>query len=122
MTAMAKVEVLRAACCVAGADGTVDEKERKLIDNLAAKVGVGQASLDAMILRAETEPDFYQTQFRVLKSDAASTMGLMFEVAAQDRNIDPSELKILQRFATRLGMDEEGFRETFAATARKLGL
>ena len=122
MTAMAKVEMLRAACCVAGADGTVDEKERKLINELAAKVGVGLASLEAMVLRAETEPDFYENQFRVLKTDASATMGLMFEVAAQDRNIDPAELKILQHFASRLGMDEAGFRDTFAATARKLGL
>ena len=38
MTAMAKVEVLRAACCIAGADGNVDDGELVLLKRLAAKV------------------------------------------------------------------------------------
>ena len=119
-TPMARVEVLRAACCVAGADGTVDDDERKLIDDLAEKVGVGRASLDAMVLRAETEPDFYENQFRVLKIDPGATMSLMFEVASQNRKIDPNEMAMLQHFAKRLGMDEASFKEVFAATVKNL--
>ena len=110
MTAMAKVEVLRAACCVAGADGNVDESERKLIQELANKVGVGKASLEAMILRAETEPDFYKSQFLVLKTDPSSTMTTMFEIATDDRELEADELKLLKHFSERLGLSEEGFQ------------
>jgi len=38
-----RVEVLRAACAVAGIDGAPSEAERKVIDKLAADVGVGRA-------------------------------------------------------------------------------
>ena len=111
MTAMAKVEVLRAACCIAGADGNVDDGELVLLKRLAAKVGVGKASLDAMILRAEAEKDFYKTQFQVLKTDAMETMKLMVEVAGSDDKLIAEEIKMLRYFAKRLGMDADSFRE-----------
>ncbi|MFK8115481.1 MAG: hypothetical protein AB8B91_25015 [Rubripirellula sp.] len=111
---MARVEVLRAACCIAGVDGKVDEQERELIQKLSDDVGVGKASLEAMILRAETEPDFYEVQFRVLKTDARSTMAILTEIATQDGRLEPKELEVLQHFAGRLGLDRDGFREVAA--------
>ena len=119
MTAMAKVEVLRAACCVAGADGNVDEGERKLIQQLADKVGGGKASLEAMILRAETEPDFYKSQFLVLKTDPSSTIKIMLEIATDDRELDANELKMLKHFAERLGLSEEGFKKVAERVVRQ---
>ena len=109
MTAMAKVEVLRAACCVAGADGKVDDSERNLLVELADRVGVGEASLNAMILRAETEKDFYEKQFQVLKSDPDATMRTLIRVAGDNRKIDPSEVEMLRHFASRLGMPEDRY-------------
>ena len=41
MNPMQEVEVLRAACCVAGIDGEVTENELVMINELAAKAGVG---------------------------------------------------------------------------------
>ncbi len=111
MTAMAQVEVLRAACCIAGADGTVDENERAFVDGLAERVGVGKASLDAMVLRAETEPEFFKQQFKVLKSNPKATMGTLFQAAASSGKLESKEIDMLQAFAVRLGMDGDGFRE-----------
>ena len=42
---MFKVELLRAACCVAGIDGEIDEAEFAVLKKLADDVGVGDASL-----------------------------------------------------------------------------
>ena len=39
MNPMQEVEVLRAACCVAGIDGEVTENELVMINQLAAKAG-----------------------------------------------------------------------------------
>lgn len=111
MTAMAKVEVLRAACCIAGADGNVDENELVLLKRLAAGVGVGFASLNAMVSRAEVEKDFYKKQFEVLKTDAMATMQTLVEVAGADDKLIAEEIEMLRHFAKRLEMDADAFRE-----------
>lgn len=110
MTAMAKVEVLRAACCIAGADGNVDENELVLLKRLAAGVGVGHASLNAMISRAEVEKDFYKKQFEVLKIDSMATMQALVEVAGADDKLIAEEIEMLRFFAKRLEMDADTFR------------
>lgn len=116
MTAMTEVEVLRAACCIAGADGKVDDAELKMLQQLAEKAGVGRASLEAMISRAETEPEFYKQQFRVLKSEPEETIKLLFGVAARDGQLEKSEIEILKDFARKLGMESETFVQLGRAT------
>lgn len=109
MEAMRKVDVLRAACCVSGVDGNAHAVERRILEMLAKEVGVGSASLDAMIHRAETEEDYYESQFRVLKSDPSETMKLLFSVALVDRELSTSELDVLSRLAQRLKLTQEEF-------------
>lgn len=110
MEAMRKVEVLRAACCVSGADGAASDAERKILEMLANEVGVGQASLEAMIQRAETEPDYFESQFRVLKSDPQETVQLLFSVALADHELTTAEVEILYRLSQRLGLNESQFK------------
>ena len=111
MTAMSRVEVLRAACCVAGGDGTVDAKERDYLTRLAEKVGVGKASLEAMIQRSEEEPEFYKQQFRVLKDDPEETIELLFRVAAMDGELEKNEVEMLKLFGLRLEVSSKRFME-----------
>ena len=40
MSVMHKVEVLRAACCIAGADGEASEGELRFLKKLADQIGV----------------------------------------------------------------------------------
>ena len=63
-----KVEVLRAACCMAGLDGTIGEKELAILQKLATEAGVGGASLKAMMDRAKADPNYYEQQFRFVPS------------------------------------------------------
>ena len=109
MEGMVKVQVLRAACCVAGADGLTDPAERKIVEMLAAEVGVGAASLEAMLQRAETEADYVKDQFRVLKANPKETMGTLFSVAVADKSLDDQELVTLQKLAAKLDVSDEQY-------------
>ena len=120
MEAMRKVEVLRAACCVSGIDGNASEVERQILDLLAREVGVGRASMEAMISRAETEPDYYQSQFRVLKSDALETIQLLFSVALSDHALAPEEIEVIYRLSQRLGLEEDQFKKVQAQAIQYL--
>ena len=119
MEAMTKVEVLRAACCVSGVDGKAGEDERPILDMLANEVGVGEASLIAMILRAETEPDYCEAQFRVLKADPPETMKLLFSVALADRKLTEKEIDVLRNLSQKLELPTERF-DTMLEQATKI--
>ena len=82
MSAMIKVEILRAACCVAGADGNLNDAEWGLLNRLAKETGVGQASLDAMVSRACRDQEFCNEQFRVLKADPKEAMAILLEAVS----------------------------------------
>lgn len=111
---MQQVEILRAASCVAGVDGRAGKRERKLLDRLAGKVGVGFASLEAMIERAETDERFRAEQFRILKSDPNNALHALLSVACVDGVITDGEREILREFATRLEVKPEKFEQLLA--------
>jgi len=109
MSGMIKVEVLRAACCVAGADGEISDAERNLLDRLAKETGVGFASMEAMVSRACTDQNFCNEQFRVLKADPKEAMAILLEVAMADGSIDDREADILKVLAEKLGVPSNIF-------------
>jgi tellurite resistance protein len=109
MSVMHKVEVLRAACCVAGIDGETTDRERALLQKLAGQIGVGQASLQAMIDRAEGDKKFYEEQFRQLKTKPDTTMRVLLTVGLADGDLPEDECSVLRAFAIRLGLSEEKF-------------
>ena len=120
MTPMQKVDVLRAACCVAGIDGPPKDSERLVIDKLAAEVGVGQASLEAMIDRGATDPNFHEEQFRVLKSDPQKSMAALLEVAMADGNISDDEKTVLRALAGRLEVAPDVFEQLMSNIGKML--
>jgi len=109
MEGMKKVEVLRAACCVAGIDGETTADERRVLEMLAGQAGVGEASLTAMIERSESDQGFYKEQFRVLKAEPKETMKLLIAVALADNKLRTIERQVLERLGKRLGVDKETF-------------
>jgi len=117
---MSQVEVLRAACCIAGVDGNVCEKEVELLKQLAAHVGVGRASLDAMIRRAQEDRSFFQEQFKFLHSDPEAAMSVLFQVALSDGKIPDDQRVVLHFLADKLGMDDKRFNQYLEAAENKL--
>lgn len=121
--AMRQVELLRAACCVAGADGETSDREMRALQQLADQAGVGDASLAAMIECAETDDEFYKAQFRVVSSDPEKALKLLFKVAIIDGKLRKTEAVMLKRLALRLNVDPDQFddwlQQSIAAAKRK---
>jgi len=109
MSGMIKVEVLRAACCVAGASGDASAKESEVLQRLAKEAGVGRASLEAMISRGCNDDQFCNEQFRVLKADPREAMAILLEVAMTDGEIDAKEASILKVLAGKLEVPDQVF-------------
>lgn len=120
MTPMEKVDLLRAACCVAGIDGKVEEPEFAVIQRLASEVGVGQASMHAMIDRGIRDPEFHKVQFRILKADPEKSMAVLLEVALADGKITDAETGVLRALSEKLNVPSEVF-ETLITNLKKNG-
>ena len=121
MSAMIKVEVLRAACCVAGANGDASVAESTILRKLAREAGVGQASLEAMIARGCSDQNFCNEQFRVLKADPKEAMAILLEVAMSDGVIDEQETSILRVLSTKLEVPEEIFDQLMVKASELAG-
>lgn len=107
--AMRQVELLRAACCVAGVDGHASDAEHLILQRLADEAGVGAASLSAMIELAETDEQFYEEQFRVLEADPQETMQLLFRISLADGSLRKGEAQVLKRLSRRLKVPSAQF-------------
>jgi len=117
---MSQVEVLRAACCVAGLDSHINADERAFIDKLAVGAGVGPASLAAMLDRASEDQEFYQEQFGYLSADPDSAIKTLFLVAMADHELTVDERVILQHFADVLGMTQDRFDKILRSAERQM--
>lgn len=117
---MDRVEVLRAACCLAATDGKIHVRELKLLRKLADEAGVGQASFQAMIDRSLREPSYFEKQFELMKADADSTMLALFGVAISDGQLDEEQRIILGYFADKLGLSSQRFDQLLAASEKLL--
>lgn len=112
---MSEVEVLRAACCIAGLDKEIHDKELRLLRRIARQVGVGEVSLNAMIRRAREDQNFYQEQFQYLHADPQQAMTTLFGLAVADSQLTLEERVILRHFAERLKLSEAEFDKLLAA-------
>ncbi len=111
MKSFEKLEILRAAVCIVGVDGKIDDQELQLVEKLAKEIGVGRASREAMIDRAIDDPDFHKQMFRVLKTETDQTMLTMFHAAMVDGELEDSEIEVLKHFAAKLDVSDETFEK-----------
>lgn len=111
MNPIQKVELLRAACCVAAADGEISDDEIRLLERLAAEVGVGKASFEAMMARALRDPDFCNTQFTIFNDHRADCMAALVEIAISNGIISAEEVSVLETLAKNLKVPSDVFSE-----------
>ena len=119
--AMHDLEILRAACCVAGWDGSVSPHEERLIRELADRAGVGDVSLKAMIERAEQDQDLYREHFEILKPEPEHAVRLLAAVAAADGEVTTEQRAVVGHFARKLGMTEEKLEQVLTNVERPTG-
>lgn len=115
---MSDVEILRAACCVAGIDGVITDAEKRLLDKLADKAGVGSASLQAMMNRAKSDPQFVREQFSILRAEPKTAMSAILGVAVADGMLSDAERAVVVKLAEKLGFNESD-REKLLGFAQK---
>ena len=117
---MHDVEILRAACCVAGLDEKITDDERAILQRLADHAGVGKVSLTAIIERGRTDPFFFEKQFEILKTDPTSTLSTLIDVACADGQILDAQRVVLQHFADALGLPDDKFQSLLAEAQQKI--
>ena len=110
MTPTQRVEILRASCCIAGADGETTPDELAHIKKLADNVGVGDASLNAMMERAERDPEFYKQQFNILKAEPLECLDVLLQVTLANGAVKESEFEVLKGLAMQLDISNEDFK------------
>lgn len=120
MTPTQKIDLLRAACCVAGVDGEASDAEMDVIAKLVNETGVGKASLQAMMDRAIKDHDFYKEQFRVLKENPTESMTYLLQVAMADGKLTDGEIHILEKLSQRLDVPTEDFQKLISQVAEML--
>lgn len=109
------VEVLRAACCIAGIDQQISEPEMKVLVEMADVVGVGRASLTAMINRARADPDFYKEQFKMTQKDPDKAIVALVRVALADGRLGTRETQLITLFARKVGLAQTRIDQLLAA-------
>lgn len=111
MTPIQRVELLRAACCVAAADGEITDGELVLLRRLAADVGVGRASFQAMLERASRDSDFSKSQFVIFNENRSECIAALMEIAVSDGTICQQEEEVLRTLASNLKVSDEAFEQ-----------
>jgi tellurite resistance protein len=119
----AEVEILRAACCVAGVDKQITPAEMAILVKLADRAGVGHASFNAMLDRARNDPTFYKDQFRLARADPTESVRVMVAIAGVDGEITQEERIIVAMLGETIGLAKEKVDEILEAgevMARKI--
>ena len=118
-----KRDVFEAVLAVAGADGRITRAERGLIEALAERVGVGRASLRAMIERATRESGFKKNLSLGKVGDPIKAMELLVATARVDGEISEAERQLLVHIADVWDIPSDEFVAAFKrglATADRL--
>ncbi|MCZ6836368.1 MAG: hypothetical protein O7G85_11395 [Planctomycetota bacterium] len=114
------LEILKAACCVAGLDGDISDREKQTLQVLAKRAGVGKASFEAMIEVAVEDEDYFKKQLDLLRGDTDRTIKTLFQIAVTDRKLGANERIVMQYFADKLEMPPERFEKILAAAERSV--
>jgi tellurite resistance protein len=116
---MEQVEILRAACCVAAADGEISERERENLTEMANHIGVGTASLKAMMDLALGDKKFHEAQLKMLHKDPREAFATLYRVARLEREVPQDEREVLIQFGRRLGLESDDMNEVIQSVHGK---
>ena len=104
MRSIEELEILRAAMAVAGADGRITRSEMGVLKGLAARLGVGGASLDAMLEAAREDDSQADSILIRSKERARVALELLVAEARIDGEISAEEREVIVRIAASLDL------------------
>jgi tellurite resistance protein len=115
MDDMEKLELLKAVLAVAAADGEISRAEKGVIEGLADRVGVGSASLEAMLTAARRGDSLaYDVVFKT-PEHSRTALELLVAEARIDGEISERERSLIVWIATKLGIKADAFERVYAA-------
>lgn len=109
---MDKVDILRAACCVAGLDGEISEEEERLLRRLKESAGVGEASFNVMCEMAVDEKEnYYEKQLDFLSTEPEKIVRMLLQIARADDEVTQNERVVVRHLAEKIGVSSDRFEE-----------
>lgn len=115
---MEDMEVLKATMAVAVADGRLQRSEMGVLQGLAARVGLGSVSFEAMLEAARTEDDFADVLIGS-RDKARTAVELLVATARIDGIISDEERKVIVRVAMTLGITGDEFEQIYLAGIKR---
>jgi len=108
-----QVELLKALIALAAADGKISQSERGLLSGFAARVGIGSASLEAMIERALADPSVRDDLFHRAMSNPELALEMLVATARLDGNITNNERDLLIHVRGILDIPMDNFAQVY---------
>ncbi len=105
-------ELLKATIAVAVADGKLQRSEMGVIQGLADRVGIGEASYQAMVEAARTDESFVDNLF-IPKENAHQAIVLLVGEARIDGEISTEEREVITRIGISLGVSGDEFHAAY---------
>ena len=110
-----ELELLKAALAVAVADGEIRRSEMGVVEGLAMRLGVGRASLDAMLEAAQKDDSTTDNILIRSKERAQRALELLVAQARIDGEITAEERSVIVRIATSLNLAGDEFQSVYEA-------
>jgi tellurite resistance protein len=115
MNRMEEFDLLKAALAVAVADGELRRSELGVVKGLAARLGVGEVSFEAMCKAAERDDSIADNILLRSKATARTALELLVGQARIDGEISEQERSVLVRIASSLGITGDDFQTVYLA-------
>jgi len=115
MNNMEQLDLLKAVMALAMADGEVRRSELGVARGLAERLGIGQASFDAMLEAATSDDSIADNMFIGDQAKAHTAFELLVAQARIDGEISVEERGLLVRIAKTLNIDDADFPVIYQA-------
>ncbi len=114
---MPDVEMIKALCCLGGADTDVTVEEIQLLGNLAGHVGIERSVFNAEVEKTRNEETIRARHLEAATRDAPAAMGELVKVARDSGALGEGHgMMLLWRLASKLEMDPSQFEALLSAS------
>lgn len=114
-------ETIKGLIQIVWADGTVDDRERIILGQMLAELGLGQKDLEEVgkMMQEAPEPPDLEAILGGNQAEREDLMKVLLALGMSKGHLNPPELRYINAVANRLGMEPDRL-EQLKADVRKL--
>jgi uncharacterized membrane protein YebE (DUF533 family) len=114
-------ETIKGLIQIVWADGTVDDRERMILGQMLAELGLGQKDLEEVgkMMQEAPEPPDLEAILGGNQAEREDLMKVLLALGMSKGHLNPPELRYINAVANRLGMEPDRL-EQLKAEVRKL--